>query len=183
MYEAYGMQVRRYITTDGAVLAPVSWEEVKGRPCWTAGRGAELTSGLHSKRLYVHRGPETGSDCWVMILPPPRTEAPKAPSVLTTDKALRKEMPIARGVVDYFPLALAEVARVSFKGNQQHNPGEEMHWAREKSTDHADCIGRHLIERGRLDDDGMRHSAKLAWRALALLQLELEDAAKEQTRG
>ena len=24
------------------------------------------------------------------------------------------------------------------------------------------------------DDDGQRHSAKLAWRALALLQLELE---------
>lgn len=95
---------------------------------------------------------------------------------LTTDKAERKRMPVTRGVLDYFPNAIAEVARVSYLGNQQHNPGEELHWARDKSTDHADCIGRHLIERGGLDDDGARHTAKLAWRALALLQLELEEA-------
>jgi len=93
---------------------------------------------------------------------------------LPTDKEVRKQMPIARGVVDYFPLALAEVARVSFIGNEQHNPGQPLHWARSKSTDHADCIIRHLIERGTIDDDGMRHSAKLVWRALALLQEELE---------
>jgi hypothetical protein len=95
---------------------------------------------------------------------------------LPQDKTERKQMPVTRGVLDYFPNAIAEVARVSYLGNQQHNPGEELHWAREKSTDHADCIGRHLIERGTIDDDGARHSAKLAWRALALLQLELEEA-------
>lgn len=98
------------------------------------------------------------------------------PSLLPTDPAARKETPIARGVLDYFPLAIAEVARVSKTGNDQHNPGQEMHWARGKSTDHADCIVRHLIERGTIDTDGMRHSAKVAWRALALLQTELEDA-------
>lgn len=97
---------------------------------------------------------------------------------LTTDKKARKEQPIARGVLDYFGNAIAEVARVSFIGNQQHNPGEEMHWSRDKSADHADCVARHLIERGTIDDDGLRHSAKLAWRALALLQLEIEAAAK-----
>lgn len=86
----------------------------------------------------------------------------------------RKEIPITTGVLDYFPLAIAEVARVSKAGNDQHNPGQPLHWAREKSTDHADCIGRHLLERGRLDSDGQRHSAKLVWRALALLQTELE---------
>lgn len=93
---------------------------------------------------------------------------------LTTDKQKRKEQPISRGVLNYFGNAIAEVAYVSFIGNQQHNPGEPMHWARQKSTDHADCIARHLIEAGTLDDDGLRHSAKLAWRALALLQLEIE---------
>jgi hypothetical protein len=51
-----------------------------------------------------------------------------------------------------------------------------MHWAREKSTDHADCIVRHLVERGTVDSDGVRHSAKVAWRALALLQTEIENA-------
>jgi|GEM_PF-778407 len=96
---------------------------------------------------------------------------------LPTDKQARKERPIARGVLDYFPNAIAEVAFVSYVGNQQHNPGEPMHWAREKSADHADCIERHLIERGTIDTDGTRHTAKLAWRALALLQEELEEAA------
>ena len=94
--------------------------------------------------------------------------------MLPTDAKARKETPLCTGVLDYFPLALAEVARVSKVGNDQHNPGEPLHWAREKSTDQADCILRHLMERGLIGADGMRHSAQLAWRALALLQLELE---------
>lgn len=94
--------------------------------------------------------------------------------VLPTEKQARKETPITTGVLDYFPLAIAEVARVSKAGNDQHNPGEPLHWARHKSTDQADCIARHLVERGTIDEDGQRHSAKMAWRALALLQLELE---------
>lgn len=99
---------------------------------------------------------------------------------LPNDKQARKERPMARGALDYFPDALAEVAHVSFIGNQQHNPGQEMHWARGKSDDHADCIIRHLVDRGTLDDDGLRHSAKAAWRALALLQIELEKPVKDE---
>lgn len=89
----------------------------------------------------------------------------------------RKAAPIMSGVLDYFPLAVAEVARISKAGNDQHNPGQPLHWARGKSTDHADCIVRHLIERGVIDTDGQRHTAKAAWRALALLQEELEAVA------
>lgn len=95
---------------------------------------------------------------------------------LPTDHKARKDRPIARGVLDYFPDAIAEVANVSRIGNDQHNPGQPMHWAKEKSADHADCIVRHLIERGTVDTDGVRHSAKMAWRALALLQIEIESA-------
>lgn len=94
---------------------------------------------------------------------------------LPEDAKERKDTPIATGVLDYFPDAIAEVARVSKAGNDQHNPGQPLHWAKEKSTDHADCIARHLLERGTWDTDGMRHSAKVAWRALALLQVELEE--------
>lgn len=105
----------------------------------------------------------------------------KAPNlktmVLPTAASARKGIPLTTGVLDYFPLALAEVARLSKAGNDQHNPGKPLHWDRTKSLDHADCIGRHLIDRGSLDEDGQRHSAKLAWRALALLQTELEAAA------
>jgi hypothetical protein len=90
----------------------------------------------------------------------------------------RKAIPVVTGVLDYFPDAIAAVAEVSRVGNEQHNPGEPMHWARGKSMDQADCIGRHLIDRGKLDVDGLRHSAKVAWRALALLQLEIEDSLK-----
>lgn len=107
----------------------------------------------------------------------PRCESDVPKLVLTTDKAARKAQPMARGVLDYFPRALAAVANVSYVGNQQHNPGEPMHWAMHKSTDHADCILRHLAERGTMDDDGLRHSAKAAWRALALLEVELQKAA------
>ncbi len=107
--------------------------------------------------------------------PPPVDERfDNSEPLLPTDKEERKERPLARGVLDYFPLALAEVAHVSYVANEQHNPGEPMHWARGKSTDHADCIVRHLIERGHKDTDGLRHTAKVAWRALALLQEELE---------
>lgn len=98
----------------------------------------------------------------------------------------RKNMPLARGVLDYFPDALAAVAEHSQAGNDKHNPGEPLHWSRPKSTDHADCIIRHLAARGTRDKDGTRHSAGLAWRALALLQLEIEAevAAKaERTVG
>ncbi len=94
---------------------------------------------------------------------------------LPLDSRSRKDIPITTGVIDYFPDALAEVARVSVAGNNQHNPGQPLHWSKDKSTDHADCIARHLIERGTIDVDNQRHSAKLAWRALALLQTELEN--------
>ena len=94
---------------------------------------------------------------------------------LPADSEERKSIPMARGLLDYFPAALAEVARVSMYGNEKHNPGEELHQSRGKSTDHADCIVRHLVDRGTKDADGQRHTALVAWRALALLQQELED--------
>lgn len=98
---------------------------------------------------------------------------------LPTDPKERKKIPIATGVLDYFPDALAEIARVSQSGNDQHNPGQPLHWNRALSTDHPDCLIRHFLERGTRDDDGQRHSAKAAWRALALLQEEIE-AEREQ---
>lgn len=93
---------------------------------------------------------------------------------LPADAKTRKGIPLASGLLDYFPAALCAVASVSASANAQHNPGEPMHWARGKSADHADALMRHLIERGTLDSDELRHSAKVAWRALALLQEEIE---------
>jgi hypothetical protein len=99
---------------------------------------------------------------------------------LPTGAKERKEYPIATGVLDYFPDALAAISHVSFAGSQQHHPGEPLHWDRSKSTDHADTMQRHFLQRGTLDTDGQRHSAKMAWRALALLQTEIEQERKQE---
>ncbi len=108
----------------------------------------------------------------IPVSPPLAPAAPRQ-RVIDTDSATRKTFPMAAGLLDYFPDALAEVSRVSYLGNQKHNPGEPMHHARGKSMDHADCIIRHLVGRGGFDGE-LRESAALAWRALALLQEELE---------
>ena len=96
--------------------------------------------------------------------------------MLPTDSKARKDLPLARGLLDYFSDALAEVAKLSLAGNTKHNgPDAPLHWSREKSSDHADCIMRHLVDRGKVDpEDGFLHDAKVAWRALAMLQLALE---------
>jgi hypothetical protein len=102
---------------------------------------------------------------------------------LTTDKQERKETPIYSGVIRYFPLALAAVARVSWRGNQQHNPGEPLHWAREKSTDQLDAAVRHLVDYStgcKYDDDGEAHLAKAMWRIGAQLQLDEEEREGER---
>jgi hypothetical protein len=106
--------------------------------------------------------------------PEPEVLARSRCSTFPTTAIGRKESPVVSGVLDYFPDALVAVAQVSHAGNEQHNPGTPLHWDRAKSTDEADALGRHLLQRGELDTDGKRHSAKMAWRALALLQKEIE---------
>jgi hypothetical protein len=88
----------------------------------------------------------------------------------------RKDRPIYTGVLKYFPDALLEVSRASIAGNEQHLSGEPLHWDRTKSNDHLNSLTRHLLQVGEIDDDGVRHSAKVAWRALANLQIEIERA-------
>lgn len=103
---------------------------------------------------------------------------------LPVDSAARKDMPITTGVLDYFPAAIAAIARLSKRGNDKHNPGQPLHWSRGKSQDHADCIPRHLIDRGAIDPDtGEYHEVMLAWRALALLQLAEEARGAPLARG
>jgi hypothetical protein len=96
--------------------------------------------------------------------------------MLPTDAKARKAVPLFRGLIRYFPDALAAVAELSRVGNEQHNPGQPLHWDRAKSTDELDALCRHLWEAGTVDSDGIRHSVKVAWRALANLQKELEAA-------
>ena len=96
--------------------------------------------------------------------------------ILPSDPKARKDAPVFSGVLRYFPRALVAVGELSRKGNEQHNPGKPMHWDRSKSTDEHDALTRHLLEAGAVDSDGVRHSVKVAWRALAALEKELEKA-------
>lgn len=94
--------------------------------------------------------------------------------MLPSDANTRKTIPVWSGVLAYFPDAIIDLARCSAIGGDRHHPGAPVHWERGKSADHEDSLLRHLMERGTVDDDGVRHSAKVAWRALAMLQLEIE---------
>lgn len=97
------------------------------------------------------------------------------PMILPADSATRKNIPIGSGVLDYFPRAMAAIAMLSKAGNDQHNPGQPLHWSKDKSTDHPDCIIRHYIDRGKIDPvSGMLHDVGMAWRALANLECVLE---------
>lgn len=87
----------------------------------------------------------------------------------------RKMRPVFTGVLRYFPKALMEVAFVSYMGSKQHHPDQPVHYDPNKSQDHADALTRHLLESGTRDTDGVRHTAKCAWRALALLEKELSE--------
>jgi len=93
---------------------------------------------------------------------------------MITDPKARKGIPIFSGFMKYFPDAMVEVALLSRVGNDQHNPGKPLQWDRSKSGDELDALTRHLLEAGTIDTDGVRHSAKVAWRALANLQKEIE---------
>lgn len=118
---------------------------------------------------------------------------------LPTDSAERKRYPLFSGLMRYFPAALAGVARHSVSGNEKHiHPGrpynpdaDTLRHDRTKSTDHADCILRHLVDldelvdkqtlmfengefdRGEFEDRNaeiLSEANALAWRALALAQ-------------
>ncbi len=102
----------------------------------------------------------------IELVSAPSIPAPTAlMSALPHDSAERKTYPLMSAFIDYFPSAMAAVAKHSYENNEKHNPGETVHWSRGKSADHLDAAARHLMERDLVG---------LAWRAMAALQMELE---------
>lgn len=115
-------------------------------------------------------------------------------SCLPTDSLERKNYPIYSGCVRYFPAALAGVAKLSKQGNDKHNPGEPLHHNRDKSSDHTDCIMRHLIDLDGLlaqlnsgtevsKEEILTEVSSVAWRALALSQLLHEQLGAPMAPG
>lgn len=102
---------------------------------------------------------------------------------LPTNDAERKALPLWTFLMEYFPDVFLAVANVSIAGNKQHNPGEPLHWAREKSTDQMNTAFRHMFDYGRgviRDTDGQYHLAKAIWRLSAELQLRIEKEERER---
>jgi len=97
-----------------------------------------------------------------------------------TKADIRKGSPVFSGVLKYFPNALVEVSKCSVAGQKQHNQGSKLYWDKNKSSDNEDALVRHLIDHGvsPIDDDGVLHLAKCAWRALAALEIYLDNESK-----
>ena len=110
-----------------------------------------------------------------------RTRKEKYEDIKTSSADVRKGQPVYTGVLKYFPNALKEVSSCSLAGNKQHHPDKELHWDKTKSTDNEDALVRHLIDHSinPMDDDGVLHLAKVAWRALAALEIYLINNKKE----
>lgn len=91
---------------------------------------------------------------------------------LPKDAQARKDIPIYLGFVTYFPDAMAAVAELSKIANEQHSPGQPVHWAKGKSQDELDALLRHLIDAQSedRDEEGVLHMVKVAWRAMANVQ-------------
>ncbi len=102
-------------------------------------------------------------------------------SSLPTDAKARKEIPLYSGFIKYFPRAMIAVAQCSYRGNAQHHPGTPLHWDKSKSTDHRDCLLRHMVDDVlgvAMDVDETEHRTKVAWRAMADLEIHLEQRAQ-----
>lgn len=106
---------------------------------------------------------------------------------LPTDPKTRKQAPVYTGFMKYFPRAIFAVANLSFVANEQHNPGQPVHWNKSKSTDNLDAQMRHVldqaIEEGGKDTDEILHLTKNAWRAMAALEIFLEQEEQAEIRG
>lgn len=129
-------------------------------------------------------------------LPPPAFVPPvlggvPVPPFMSTDSAVRKLMPVASGFANYFPDAMLLGSWVSRVGNDKHNPGQPLHWAKEKSADEPDAELRHMLDaaRGTHPDPGLEplahlgHLASKFWRAAADLQRACDAARAAFERG
>jgi len=95
-----------------------------------------------------------------------KKENEKNKKILPTSAKERKAIPIYTGFINYFPDAIAAVAKISLKGGIQHGQTPEtLFWDRSKSGDELDAMMRHLID---------KDWEQVAWRAMANLQKQIE---------
>lgn len=89
----------------------------------------------------------------------------------------RKNHPVYSGFLKYFPRACMAISAHSLKANNKHNPGEPLHWNRDKSGDEMDALVRHIVDKADgmvYDEDGLMVDVAIAWRAMANIEKVLE---------
>ena len=96
-------------------------------------------------------------------------------AILPTDSQARKQVPVYSGFMAYFPRSIAAVAHHSWRNNEKHNPGEPLRWSKEKSSDHMDCLGRHMLDQLDPNLNTIEEKTATAWRAMADLETALEN--------
>jgi hypothetical protein len=124
-------------------------------------------------------------------------------SLFPADDKARKNLPIWKMVTGYFPKALREVTRVCVANNVRYNPNRkpaDINWARGESTDQLGSLFRHALEytvdRHVFEDcppeivaacgEDFRQVyvlAEAAWRALAALELCIEEQEAKLVAG
>ena len=86
-------------------------------------------------------------------------------SIFPEDDKERQKYPVGQFIRDFFPHAIAALARHSWENQQKHTPGSTtLTWAKDKSIGTGDQLLRHFM------DGEYVHTA---WRALELLERQL----------
>ena len=147
---------------DNALGRAFSWKESpEGYDFWD-GIFLQLTTGTYSFTEEESNGRETG---------------------LPVESEERKTYPIYSGLIAYFGDALALVANLSYRGNQQHHADKPLHWDKSKSTDSRDALVRHVIDMEKANRDGdyekeLEEAKRVAWRGLENLQRLIEGSCQ-----
>ena len=76
----------------------------------------------------------------------------------------RAKYKVATFICEFFPHAIAELARFSYEMQAKHCPGQPMCWAKDKSIGDGNQLIRHLMD---------KEYTNVAWRGLELLERQL----------
>lgn len=174
----------------------VSYVEPSGKNCWVRRDGAsrDVFYKPEELRLTDEKGDEDRAE---MLRRHEAGMAPLAIKINTHRKPLPVSIqstlpegmkfddgkaPIRRGVLEYFPRAIIEIAKLSAKGAVKYDWGnwEKVHDAINR---YGDAELRHICEAaayGPTDEEtGMLHAVHEAWCALAVLEKKLIENEKD----
>ncbi len=84
------------------------------------------------------------------------------------------KLPVVKGFMQYFPLAIGAVAEVSAFGAKKYDWGNWRH-VENGVERYTEALGRHLLATEDIDSESdLAHAAHAAWNAMARLELMLQ---------